>query len=76
MGGSLATLLGLMAVSRGLRAHCLLPLAVVFNAPPVLAEVVAGELWGCGSHDGSGADADACGELVGGAWCGGVPMGK
>ncbi len=58
-GGSLATVLGLMAASRGLRPHCMLPLVVAFDAPPVLAEVVNHALWGCG-----GAQQDACGAEV------------
>ncbi len=59
VGGSLATVLGLMAASRGLRPHCMLPLVVAFDAPPVLAEVVSGALWGCG-----GAQQDECDSTV------------
>lgn len=61
-GGSLATVVGLIAASRGLSSHCMHPLVVAFDAPPVLAEGVTGALWGCG-----GPRQEACSGQVRGA---------
>jgi len=52
VGGSLAVVLGLMAAARGLRASLLSPLAVAFDAPPVIAQLADAQDWGCDPCEG------------------------